>query len=90
MFKRVKGFPIKQDFCSFVIFDVHKISKYLIFANFLQFSADFCNGMLQYVRQVFEACDDLQIKKQFCYILARHVSRGILISFAFLMLILIY
>lgn len=29
---------------------------------------------LQNVRQVFQSCDDLLRKKQFCYILARHVS----------------
>ncbi len=28
----------------------------------------------QYVKQVFTSCDDLLRKKQFCYILARHVS----------------
>ena len=28
----------------------------------------------QYVMQVFTSCDDVQQKKQFCYMVARHVS----------------
>lgn len=32
----------------------------------------------QYVKQIFTSCDDLLRKKQFCYILARHVSLIIL------------
>ena len=30
--------------------------------------------LFQYVRQIYQACDDMQRKKQFSYILARQVS----------------
>lgn len=30
--------------------------------------------ILQHVKQIFTSCGDLLRKKQFCYILARHVS----------------
>ena len=37
----------------------------------------------QYVKQVFTSCDDLLRKKQFCYILARHVSSPLFYSVIF-------
>ncbi|KAM7276676.1 hypothetical protein ACFE04_018542 [Oxalis oulophora] len=44
--------------------------KFEEYPNALQIALYLDN--LGYVRQVFETCDDLQRKKQFCYILARH------------------
>ncbi|EOX99514.1 26S proteasome regulatory subunit S2 1A isoform 6 [Theobroma cacao] len=44
--------------------------KFEEYANALQIALFLDN--LQHVRQVFESCDDLLRKKQFCYILARH------------------
>lgn len=43
----------------------------LSFKLFVDFDA---LSVLQYVNQIFTSCDDLLRKKQFCYILARHVS----------------
>ncbi|KAF8379150.1 hypothetical protein HHK36_028579 [Tetracentron sinense] len=52
---------------------------YLIYLKFEGFPsalriALFLDNM-QYVKQVFTTCDDLLRKKQFCYILARHISQ---------------
>lgn len=44
--------------------------KFEEYANALQIALDLDNQ--QHVRQVFESCDDVVMKKQFCYILARH------------------
>ncbi|XP_071723522.1 26S proteasome non-ATPase regulatory subunit 2 homolog A isoform X2 [Rutidosis leptorrhynchoides] len=44
--------------------------KFEEYPNALQIALFLDN--LQYVKQVFQACDDLLRKKQFCYILARH------------------
>ncbi|KAE8733835.1 26S proteasome non-ATPase regulatory subunit 2-like protein B [Hibiscus syriacus] len=53
----------------------------IAYTTFLQF-AEFANAFkialffddLQHVEQVFTSCDDLLKKKQFCYILARHLD----------------
>lgn len=44
--------------------------KFEEFTNALQIALFLDN--VQYIRQVFATCEDLQQKKQFCYILARH------------------
>ncbi|XWS39426.1 hypothetical protein CRYUN_Cryun18bG0053500 [Craigia yunnanensis] len=44
--------------------------KFEEFANALQIALSLDN--MQHVAEVFTSCDDLQRKKQFCYILARH------------------
>ncbi|KAI4333922.1 hypothetical protein L6164_018673 [Bauhinia variegata] len=45
-------------------------SKFEEYVNALQIALLLDN--LQYVKQLFTSCDDLQLKKQFCYLLARH------------------
>ncbi|GMN53862.1 hypothetical protein TIFTF001_023003 [Ficus carica] len=53
---------------------------YMIYMKFEEFTnalqiALFLDNVQQYIRQVFATCEDLQQKKQFCYILARHDGR---------------
>lgn len=38
--------------------------------------------LLQYVKQIFTSCNDLLQRKQFCYILARHVSDMLSVLFS--------
>ena len=45
-----------------------RIFKVFFFDNFFFFF------VLQYVKQVFTSCANLLRKKQFCYMIARHVS----------------
>jgi len=40
----------------------------------MYFSYDIYFSFVQYVKQVFTSCTDLVKKKQFCYMIARHVS----------------
>ena len=72
MMSRVSAFgDLKDKFHSFVIFNL-----------LIVLASDLCKFSMawQYVKQVFTSCDDLQRKKQFCYILGRHVS----LKFSFL------